>query len=313
MATIGLLFPGQGAQVVGMGQDVAESSDSARALFDRANDVLGWDLARVCFEGPASELEKTDVQQPAIFTTSVAIWAALVEAGARIEQFSVAAGLSLGEYSALHVAGAMSFEDALRLVHRRGQLMQQAAEASPSGMVCLVGAEESVARALCDKASDGEVLAPANFNCPGQVVISGSKGACQRAEQLAAEFGCRAIALSVAGAFHSPLMSSAAEALWSVLQDTAMSPPGVKVVANASADYHGDGDAIRQSLRRQVDHPVLWQRCVELMIADGVEQFVEIGPGRVLTGLLRKIDRRIKVTNVSSVESIASATPTVTG
>lgn len=313
MAIIGLLFPGQGAQFVGMGQDVAESTASARAVFDRANEVLGWDLARVCFEGPASDLEKTDIQQPAIFTTSVAIWAAFAEAGGRLDQFSFAGGLSLGEYSALHVTGAMGFEEALRLVHRRGQLMQEAAEASPSGMVCLVGADERVAKALCDKASQGEVLVPANFNCPGQVVISGSEAACRRAEQMAGGFECRAIGLPVAGAFHSPLMSSAAEALRPVLQDTAISRPELKVVANASGGYHGDGDAIRESLRRQVDHPVLWQRCVELMIADGVEQFVEIGPGRVLTGLLRKIDRRIKVTNVSNVDSIALATPAVTG
>jgi len=270
--------------------------------------VLGFDLARTCFDGPTEELERTDIQQPAIFVTSVAIWEAWLEAGVPRESISHFGGLSLGEYTALHVAGAVSFEDALRLVRRRGELMQQAAVASPSGMVSLVGAEDNTARSLCDKARGGEVLSPANFNCPGQIVIAGSRSACERAVALAGEFQCRAVPLAVAGAFHSPLMQSAADGLAPVLEETLFTTPRMKVIANVDAQYHDNPASIRSSLRRQVTQPVLWQRCIERMIQDGVERFVEIGPGRVLTGLMRKINRQISTTNVSTAESIASAT-----
>ena len=307
MGKAAVLFPGQGSQSVGMGRDVAESSAAARAVFNRANDVLGFDLARVCFDGPAAELERTDVQQPAIFVTSVAIWKAWVEGGTPRDSFTHCGGLSLGEYTALHVAGAVSFEDALRLVRRRGELMQQAAVASPSGMVSLVGADEAAARALCERARGGDVLAPANFNCPGQIVIAGSRSACERAVALAGEFQCRAVPLAVAGAFHSPLMQSAADGLEPVLEQTRFTTPRMKVIANVDAEYHRDPGSIRDSLRRQVTQPVLWQRCVERMIEDGVGQFVEIGPGRILTGLMRKINRNVPCANVSTAESIASA------
>lgn len=290
-----------------MGRDVAESSAAARAVFDRANVVLGFDLARICFDGPAAELERTDVQQPAIFVTSAAIWEAWLEAGASLESVSHCGGLSLGEYTALHVAGAVSFEDALRLVRRRGELMQQAAFSSPSGMVSLVGADEAGARALCERGSSGDVLVPTNFNCPGQIVIAGSRSACERAVALAGEFQFRALPLAVAGAFHSPLMQSAADGLEPVLQQTCFTAPRMKVIANVDAQYHRDPGSIRDSLCRQVTQPVLWQRCVERMIEDGVGQFVEIGPGRILTGLMRKINRNVPCANVSTAESIAAA------
>jgi [acyl-carrier-protein] S-malonyltransferase len=292
-----------------MGRDVAESSAAARGVFDRANDVLGFDLARMCFDGPTAELEGTDVQQPAIFVTSVAIWEAWLEAGGARETFVCSGGLSLGEYTALHVAGAVSFEDALRLVRRRGELMQQAALASPSGMVSLVGADEAMARVLCDRARGGDVLAPANFNCPGQIVIAGDRAACERATALAGEVGCRAVPLAVAGAFHTPLMQTAADGLRPVLEQTPFTTPGMRVIANVDAEYHRDPTSMRDSLRRQVTQPVLWQRCIERMIGDGVEQFVEIGPGRVLTGLMRKINRNVPCKNVSTAESLAAWGP----
>ena len=291
-----------------MGRDVAEASERARAVFDRANDLLGFDLAKLCFEGPAEQLEKTDIQQPAIFVVSVAIWEAFIEAGGRREQFAWTGGLSLGEYTALHVAGALDFDAALRLVRRRGQLMQEASVASPSGMVSLVGADEASARALCDRARGDGVLAPANFNCPGQVVISGSKAACNRAMECASEFECRAVALTVAGAFHSPLMEPAASGLWPVLQETRFAAPAIAVIANVDAQRHRDAAGIRESLKRQVTQPVLWQRCVERMIAEGVDQFFEMGPGRVLTGLIRKINRKIPTVSVSTKDAIAGAT-----
>ena len=182
--------------------------------------------------------------------------------------------------------------------------MQQAAEASPSGMVCLIGADPEVAQAVCDRARGTGVLAPANFNCPGQVVISGDKAACRRAEEAVVDFDCRAVALAVAGAFHSPLMASAADGLWPVLQETPFTSPGIPVIANVDAGWHTDPEAMRESLRRQITQPVLWHKCVERMIEFGVDRFVEIGPGRVLAGIMRKIDRKMPVLNVGAYESI---------
>lgn len=313
MSKSAVIFPGQGSQSVGMGQDFAESSQAAQEVFQRADDVLGFSLSGMCFDGPATELERTDIQQPAIFVTGVAIWESFLAAGGSRDQFSFAGGLSLGEYTALHVAGAMSFEDALRLVHWRGQLMQEAATASPSGMVSIIGADEATANDLCDKARGDGVLAPANFNCPGQIVIAGSKDACERVVGFAEAASCRAIPLAVAGAFHSPLMASAAEGLSSVLADTPIQAPVLPVISNVTANYHGDPDSIRESLRRQVVEPVRWQRCIERMIADGVERFVEFGPGRVLTGLMRKIDRKRTTINISTAESLAAAQPVLMG
>jgi [acyl-carrier-protein] S-malonyltransferase len=290
-----------------MGRDVAETSVGARKIFDRANEVVGYDLACICFDGPADQLERTDIQQPAIFVASVAIWTAFTETGGGREQFARMGGLSLGEYTALHVAGALTFEDALRLVRRRGELMQQASVAVPSGMASLIGAEEAAARALCDKARGDDVLGPANFNCPGQIVISGHKVACERALALAGEFGCRAIALPVAGAFHSALMEPAADGLWTTLKQTHFSTPAVPVIANVDCEYHRDPGGLRESLKRQLTQPVLWQRCVERMIEEGCDRFAEIGPGRALTGMMRKINRQVQAINLSKVESLAGA------
>ncbi len=306
MGQTAVIFPGQGAQAVGMGRDVAEFSGRARAIFDQANDVVGFDLARLCFDGPAEELERTDIQQPAIFVASVALWEAFCEAGGSLALFSRTGGLSLGEYTALHVAGAIDFAAGLRLVHRRGQLMQEASLASPSGMVSLIGADEGMAEAVCAQAREDDVLAPANFNCPGQIVIAGSQAACDRAVEAAPEVGCRPMALPVAGAFHTPLMEPAAAGLWPALQETAFATPQLPVVANVDAAYHTDEAGIRDSLRRQVTQPVRWQRCMEQMIADGVDRFVEVGPGRVLTGLTRKINRKMTAINVSTKDSIGS-------
>ena len=296
-----------------MGRDVHSSSQAARTVLERANAALGYDLAAMCFEGPAEKLERTDIQQPAILVVSVALWEAMREAGATLDSFVLAAGLSLGEYTALHVAGALGFEDAVRLVALRGKLMQEAAVAAPSGMVSLVGADEAAATALCDAVRQSEVLAPANYNCPGQIVISGHKSACQRAVTHAETMGLRAIPLPVAGAFHSPLMQSAADALGAALEKVNFGALKLPVIANVDAEYHRDAASIRRSLRKQVTHPVLWQKGVERMIAEGVDRFVEVGPGRVLTGLMRKINRKVDAVNVSTAESIATAMATPTG
>lgn len=307
MSKVAVIFPGQGSQAVGMGRDVYDASPAARAVFDKANGVLGFDIAKLCFEGPADQLERTDIQQPAIFVTSVALWAALREARGGAVSFHVAGGLSLGEYTALHAAGAVAFEDALRLVHQRGRLMQDAAVAVPSGMVSLLGGDADAAKRLCDECRGGDVLLAANFNCPGQIVISGGREACRRATEKADSFGFRPFPLAVAGAFHSPLMQPAADGLWAALQSTSFNPPGVPVVANVSAGWHGSADTIRAALRDQLTHAVLWQQCVERLIAEGADTFIEVGPGRVLAGLMRKIDRTRKAMSINSVEAIASA------
>ncbi|MCK4659240.1 MAG: ACP S-malonyltransferase [Phycisphaerae bacterium] len=307
MGKIAVIFPGQGAQSVGMGRDFAEVSRRAAEVFARANDILGFDIRQYCFEGPPEQLERTDIQQPAIFVTGIAIWEALLEKGLSPECFSVSAGLSLGEYTALCAAGSMEFDAALRLVHRRGQLMQQAALASPGSMVSLIGGDKEGAVKLCEKASQGEVLSPANFNCPGQIVISGVKSACQRAVEMAGEFDCRAIPLKVSGAFHSALMQSAADQLGEVLRDTTVHMPRVPIIANVTAEPHTDPDGIRKLLQDQVVRSVRWQESMERLIEQGVEMFFEIGPGRVLTGLMRKINRKVPTVNVSTVDHIEAA------
>ena len=306
LAKTAIIFPGQGAQTVGMGKDVAEQSEFARKTYERANEVLGWDLASLCFEGPADRLNATDVSQPAIFVTSVAIWQACIEHGLTEEWAPKAmAGLSLGEYSALHVAGWVGFEDALRLVAERGRLMQAAAESSKGGMVSIMGVGEDVVNQICAEAAAGATLSPANFNCKGQIVISGDAAACERAVAVAEKHEARAIPLVVAGAFHSDLMQPAVEGLERALAKTEINPSDLGVVSNVSADYHAGSDDVRRLLREQVAKPIRWQMSIEKLIADGYDQFVEVGPGRVLTGLMRKIDRSAKAVNVSSAAALS--------
>lgn len=305
MAGSVVVFPGQGAQSAGMGREFAASSAAAAEVFKRADQTLGFELSSICFEGPESELTRTDIQQPAIFVTSVAIWQNLLERGAAPEKLlGAAAGLSLGEYTALYAAGALSFEHALKLVRRRGQLMQEAALAAAGGMVSIAGGKEQQVQALCAEAAAGDVLVPANFNCPGQIVISGSKAACERAVELAPKHDLRAVPLKVAGAFHSPLMAPAADGLRSVLDATPVSAPQCPVIANVTAQPHGDAESIRDALCKQVTHAVRWQNSMEKLIDQGYDRFVEVGPGRVLTGLMRKINRRVRTVNIATVEAL---------
>lgn len=301
------LFPGQGAQTVGMGSDVAAAFPAAAELFEKANDLVGFDLRAVCFEGPAERLNSTTMSQPAIFVTSAALLEVLrtQEATAGITA-DVTAGLSLGEYTALYATGVISFEDGLKLVKKRGEAMQAAADATEGGMVSLIGLDEEKARQLCDEAGQGELLEPVNFNCPGQIVVSGTLGACERAASLAEKYGAiKAVPLEVAGAFHTEMMSSAAEALRQALSQCHIAEPSsVKTLANISADYYHSADGIADGLTRQLTSPILWQKCMERLLADGVERFYEIGPGRVLTGLMRRIHRKTRVVNVSGIESV---------
>lgn len=301
------LFPGQGSQFVGMGKEIAQRFDAAATIFEKANAITEFDLSKTCFEGPAEKLNTTTVSQPAIFVTSAALLE-VMKTNPAISglKADVTAGLSLGEYTALYAAGVIGFEDALALVQKRGQAMQAAAELEAGTMVSIIGLDEEKVSQLCAEASEGEILTAVNFNCPGQIVISGSKAACARAEKLAGEYGAiKAVQLEVAGAFHTEMMSSAANALEEALRKCKISEPrNIKTIANINAEYYKNTEEITEGLRKQLTCPILWQKCMERLIADGVKDFYEIGPGRVLTGLMRRIDRKINVVNINSLEAI---------
>jgi len=301
------LFPGQGAQAVGMGKEIAEAFAAAGEIFEKANRVAGFDLSGICFAGPAEQLNRTTISQPAIFVTSAAILEAVRTNGnGRELRADVTAGLSLGEYTALYAAGVIGFEQALILVQKRGEAMQVASEAQEGAMVSVIGLDEEQVNRLCAEASEGEVLAAVNFNCPGQIVISGSKAACGRAEALAAKYGAiKAVRLEVAGAFHTEMMSSAADALKEALSNCEISEPGdVKIIANITGEYYESAEKIGEGLTKQLTCPILWQKCMEKLIGDGVEEFYEIGAGRVLSGLMKRINRKTKVVNISSLQAI---------
>jgi [acyl-carrier-protein] S-malonyltransferase len=299
------LFPGQGAQTIGMGKDVAEIP-AAKAIFEKANNILGFDLIKICFEGPAEKLNTTTMSQPAIFTVSAAILEVMRTTTSLKPE--VTAGLSMGEYTALFAAGLIGFEDALLLVKKRGEAMQAAADASSGGMVAIIGLDEEKTKALCAEAGQGELLEGVNFNCPGQIAVSGTKPACERAEKLAEKYGAmKAIRLEVAGAFHTSMMSPAAKALSEALAKTKIAEPAdTKVIANINAEYYASAAQIREGLTKQLVQPIYWQKCVERLMADGFDTFYEIGPGKVLTGLMRRISRRANIINVSGAESLKS-------
>jgi len=301
------LFPGQGAQTVGMGAEIYRSFPVAAEVFERANDIVGFDLSGICFEGPAERLNSTAISQPAIFVTSAAILETLrSHPGAGEIKADVTAGLSLGEYTALYAAGVISFEDALILCTRRGQAMQTAAEATEGAMVSIIGLDEEKVNQLCAEAGEGELLAAVNFNCPGQIVVSGSKAACERAEKLAEKHGAvKAVRLEVAGAFHTEMMTGAADSLEEALRKSQIQEPSdMKIIANTNADYYKTAEEITQGLIKQLTCPIFWQKSMEKLLADGVEKFYEIGPGRVLTALCRRISRKTKVVSVSTLQAI---------
>ena len=305
------LFPGQGAQRVGMGRDIAKAFPETAQIFQKANKIVAFDLARICFEGPAEKLNATTISQPAIFVTSAAILQAIkTNPATKDVRPDVTAGLSLGEYTALYAAGLVGFEDALMLVKKRGEAMQTAAEQNQGAMVSIMGLDSKQTAQLCAEARQNQILEPVNFNCPGQIVVSGHRSACQRAQELAAKYGAvKAVKLQVAGAFHTGMMSTAAQALSRALADADISEPGdIRVAANVTGDYYETADHIRRGLTMQLTSPILWQKCMERLIADGAERFYEIGPGRVLTGLAKRIDRKKKVTNLSTLDALNQLT-----
>lgn len=301
MAKIAFLFPGQGAQAVGMGRELEQELPAVRTLFDRANKILGIDLRMLCFEGPAEALEATDMSQPAIFVASLA---ALEDLKAKqpeiVDACAGAAGLSLGEYTALVFAGALDFESGLRVVRRRGEAMQAAALATPSGMASVLGLDEPAIDELCSRLAPYGRAWKANLLGPGNTVVSGEKAALEHIEAVATEMGAsRVIHLAVAGAFHTPLMKPADERLSEVLAGADIQPPRIPVYSNVTAEPHTDDpQQIRAALAEQVTQPVRWEASIRRMLAAGYDTFYEIGPGRVLTGLLKRVDRKTPCTSI---------------
>ena len=285
---------------MGMGKRLVESLPAARQLYDRAAEVLGYSLAKLCFEGPADELDSTVYSQPAIFVTSLAALESLrAESPDVVLACEATAGLSLGEYTAMVFAGVMDFEDGLMLVQRRGAAMQEAADATPSGMVSILGLERVEVEALCEKARNGEILKIANYLCPGNIVISGTLTACERAAEMArAQGAMKAVPLAVAGAFHTEIMRPADQRCAEALAQVPMRKPRIPVISNVDAMAHDDPEEIRQILVRQVLQPVRWEDSMRHLIEQGFGQFYEVGPGRVLRGLLRRIDRNVSCQSV---------------
>jgi [acyl-carrier-protein] S-malonyltransferase len=289
------LFPGQGAQAVGMGRQLAETLPAARALYDRANQILGYDLAKLCFEGPAEQLDSTVHSQPALFVTSLAGLEFLKANQPDVVSAAAAtAGLSLGEYTALVFAGVMSFEDGLKVVQQRGRAMQDAADAVPSGMTSILGMEAAKIEELCTQArGPGEVLQIANYLCPGNIVVSGHKAACAKVAELATAAGAmKTIPLAVAGAFHTPIMQPAVEKLSAALAGVKLNTPRIPVVSNVDAAVHTDPEEIRSLLVKQLVSPVRWEDSQRYLLIQGYGPHWEIGPGRVLRGLLKRIERK---------------------
>jgi len=299
MSKTALLFAGQGAQAVGMGKALAEKLPVAKSWFDRANDVLGYDLTKICFEGPETELTKTENAQPGIFLVGWVAFQALKQAAPSLK-FDATAGLSLGEFTALTAAEAFSFEDAIRVVRQRGKFMQEACETTHGGMAAIIGLDEAPTREVCAKAG----VELANLNCPGQIVISGETEKLSAACDLAKAAGAKkAMPLAVAGAYHSRLMASAQPKLQEALAQLRINDPMVPVVSNVTAQPHTSA-AIASRLIEQVTAPVRWETSMRYLLAQGFTRFIELGPGKALSGFMRRIDPQAQMLNVADAESL---------
>lgn len=301
---VGYLFPGQGAQYVGMGKELATRYKEADAIFNQANEILKADLKKIIFEGPESELTLTHNSQPAILVVSLATLEVMKKEGIYAEP-AAAAGLSLGEFTALHLAGVFSFPDVLKLVRMRGTFMQEACDETGGTMASILGMEEKAVAELCRQAEEAGLVDMANINCPGQIVVSGTVPGVGKVVELAEAGGAgKVVPLNVAGAFHSRLMQSARRKLEEVLAETPMNPPRFPVYMNVTGRSDSDPARLRALLEQQVTSSVLWERCLRGMIAHGVTHFIEVGCGRVLSGLLKRTDREAKFANVEDLASL---------
>ena len=300
------LFPGQGSQYTGMGKDFYEHFKEAREVFDQANEILGFDLAELCFNGKQEELNKTSICQPAILVTSIAILEVLKKNYSNwIDTCHAAAGLSLGEYTAHVSAGSITFKDAVRLVYKRGVFMQAACDSKPGGMVSIIGLDDEKVEQICAEMKPLGIICAANYNSPGQVVISGEKTILEKASTLAKERGAKMVVpLKVDGAFHSYLMNPASVKLSKELETTPISKSNIPIVANISARYVMEPNEIKTSLAKQLNSPVRWHQSICMLIRDGFNKFYEIGPGKSLSGLMKRIDPTQEIKNIDTTETL---------
>ncbi len=301
-ASLALIFPGQGSQKAGMGKEIAARTPAARRVFEAADAALGIDLTRLCFEGPGDELRLTANAQPALLATSIAILVAALEGGAIDRRPAFLAGHSLGEYTALVAAGAIGFEDAMRLVRERGALMARAGVEHPGTMVALVGLDENAAADICDR-SGAEAC---NYNAPTQIVLGGTPEAIEKVAALAKQMGGRALPLNVSGAFHTSLMSSAGEDFAAAVDKVSIVRPRIPVISNVSAEPLTSAGSVRTDLKEQMTRPVRWHQSITAMIASGIQRFIEVGPGRVLTAQLQRSDPGVRATSVDGARSAAA-------